>query len=528
MTSMTTRGARPHRPRVRHSTRYSVSIDDYQADFASIWHRDLSERSAFDQWLHVIDHASRVGRAIRIDNVAGVIDDLADTAAWLMSFIEQCRSSQNPLDVHFRFTSLTSDLIWNKFPGQCASCFDDDLLRYTNNDTVELDRGEPENSWEDHTGVEDWLVRRAEAFERPLPCSCLARAATARARRDFPPRLRVQLDNVRVRYADSLRAAGKKPATMLELEALFETVFRNQQRVLPLQTIAFHLLEEVGDATQALKDCYTFDAHREKYSEEQLAYRKRRLQEEVADVFSWMFAMELKVRSLYHDNAIEYAQTLLPRGQRGKEKAPLRFSDVIWSKYGTTRDGGLWESLKCTGCESAPCACPRELRIVWGVPVADETELVAASPSFVDDRALPGGPTAQISAVAPVVIVSPKFVLSADMAASATAEAAITTAGPLVELYGLAADDSREAPEASALVSQLASEVNSLTPRVEQLTGLVAELLRRVPEHREPEYRRKLQRVISALLLNAAGNAVVAPFAPQLQELIQELGRGLS
>src|SRR5260370_26701251 len=106
----------------------SASLDDFYADFAEIWRRDAGDRSAFDLWLHIVDHASRVARAVRRQRPPEVIDDVADTTVWLMGFIAQCAQTSQNIEQLFGFTLLPSDIIWRKYPVTCPACVDSWLI----------------------------------------------------------------------------------------------------------------------------------------------------------------------------------------------------------------------------------------------------------------------------------------------------------------------------------------------------------------------------------------------------------------
>lgn len=117
------------KPRVTFDNFRNVSIDDYHLDFSEIWVRDVTERSAFDLWLHVVDHASRIARAIRRQEPPLVIDDVADTTVWLMNFIAQCQKMEiGAVEGSFRFTEMPSQVIWQRYPANCPGCFDHWLI----------------------------------------------------------------------------------------------------------------------------------------------------------------------------------------------------------------------------------------------------------------------------------------------------------------------------------------------------------------------------------------------------------------
>jgi hypothetical protein len=96
--------------------------------------------------------------------------------------------------------------------------------------------------------------------------------------------------------------------------------------------------------------------------------RKRLFLDELADVFSWLFAVTLKIGSLFGRHAEEYRASVrnARSGEAEAAAVTLSFADIIWAKYGTTSDGANWVTLICPGCESAPCSCRRDLKVSWG------------------------------------------------------------------------------------------------------------------------------------------------------------------
>ena len=353
------------KPRVTFDNFRSVSIDDYHLDFSEIWARDVAERSVFDLWLHVVDHASRIARAIRRQEPPAVIDDVADTTVWLMSFIAQCqKTGVDALELCFRFTETPSQIIWQKYPGICPSCFDHWLLSLLDlkDDEIPIRKLEFKRD-----SIVKAVKERARAERQPAPCTCFTRLVTHRREREIAASLRTEFDELRHCFAGAASAAGLAVATTVELEEMFNAIYANAHHVLSLETTAFHLLEEVGEASEAIKDLYTFDDSREPYTPELHATRKERLLEEIADVFSWMFATALKIKSTYGRHAEQYRSSVVPNAAR--ERFPgLDFAQIIWSKYGMTKSGANWDRLKCPGCQSTPCNCPRDMRILWAYP----------------------------------------------------------------------------------------------------------------------------------------------------------------
>ncbi|HWR82316.1 MAG TPA: MazG nucleotide pyrophosphohydrolase domain-containing protein [Candidatus Deferrimicrobium sp.] len=351
--------------KVNNSNKSIVSIDDFFHDAAFIWHRDKKERTVFDLWLHVIDHCTRLVEAVRKEMPKKVIDDLADTIMWFFSFIAQALNSDNFIDNAFRIDKSPSDLIWNKYPCVCPACFDfliTDMINATNETEAERLLKENDNI------IRDELIALSRNDDILTVCNCLSRIFFAEERHNIYKKVSCDLDKLRLFYADITRERHKKK-TVLELETMFERIFTNSYHVFSVQNIAFHLLEEVGEVSQALKDRYTYDETREPYEMNRILERKNKLEEEIADVFSWIFALLLKLKRVYYQDAQEYFQTLLPKGVPLKIEFDflnqISLAEIIWSKYGRKEDGSLSDSMLCTGCYRAPCECKRDLKIDW-------------------------------------------------------------------------------------------------------------------------------------------------------------------
>lgn len=358
--SRTTR-PQPKRPHAVDLDGYQeASFDDYYYDFSAIWKRDFQERSAFDLWLHVVDHASRVARAIRKQQPAAVIDDIADTTVWMLSFIALCHMSENRIDRFFKLHATPTEIIWSKYPAICPSCFDFWLAG------AALHTHNPETLSEDNETIQRLVIEKARNHERAEYCSCMTRTANFRAEHEYIARNRASFDRFRVLFARKLRAQGKQPTGIDELQRMFKDLYANYHEILTLDTMAFHLLEEIGETTEALKDMYTYDDSREPYTDRLADARRARLCDEIADVFSWLFTLALKIDATYVRHAREYWASISPGRAMSASGESLTFADIIWSKYGQTENGGNWERLRCPGCRAAPCECARDLKIAWG------------------------------------------------------------------------------------------------------------------------------------------------------------------
>lgn len=343
-------------PRVRQRNRCQASIDDYFQDAIAIWERDRQGRSALDLWLYVVDHATRMVEAVRKERPVEVIDELADTAMWLFSFLAQCRNPVNEPDHTLRIDLEPSDLIWNKYPGTCPACFDFLVTEHLSQSSELLD-GAKEKATGPLAAVRSEVAAWAQQYSGPATCQCLSRIALAEDRHRLFRHLATELEDLRLHFAQLLRASGHKPASISDIEAMFSHIFQNAYAVFPFEKVAFHLLEEVGEVSQAIK-AHRYWRDEESWSQEAVRRGRLRLQEEVADVFSWLFATLLKIRSMYED-AQKYIDRLVVATpvERIAVAQSITFSEVVWSRYGRSMAGEMWEFLKCPRCEGRACAC---------------------------------------------------------------------------------------------------------------------------------------------------------------------------
>jgi NTP pyrophosphatase (non-canonical NTP hydrolase) len=106
---------------------------------------------------------------------------------------------------------------------------------------------------------------------------------------------------------------------------------------LSLADVALHLLEEMGEVSDSLVRMHTYLATDS--IERELVARQLRLEDELADVLSWLFALVEHLSS---------NQTQLAQGKT------LRLSKILWGKYGSDEIGSFW----CRHCRSITCKCP--------------------------------------------------------------------------------------------------------------------------------------------------------------------------
>ncbi len=130
-------------------------------------------------------------------------------------------------------------------------------------------------------------------------------------------------------------------------------LYRDRLKRLPLTFVALHLLEEMGEVSDALVRMYTYlDGDP---LEQELAARQIRLEDELADTLSWLFGLVERLGS---------GQPELVDG------AKLQLSTVLWDKYGSEEHQSFW----CRHCKSMICECP-----VFLIQNEDEVTRLAAN-----------------------------------------------------------------------------------------------------------------------------------------------------
>lgn len=139
--------------------------------------------------------------------------------------------------------------------------------------------------------------------------------------------------------------------------------------MLSLEQIAFHLLEEVGEVAAALQACYRSPVLDGVSQADALEARLLDLEEELADVISWLFAIALKIRRLICGGAVPLLDRLTPESSILKVcvdlDAATSLSEIVWARYGRTPDGEEREHLFCPACGDAPCRCDLRSRVPW-------------------------------------------------------------------------------------------------------------------------------------------------------------------
>lgn len=304
----------------------SLPLDDFVQVIPGIYEEQDKMRSIWDVWLHANHHASAIGEEVRKNKPGGtLLQEIADFSMWLFTFLGKAAGDYGvarPGDVRqeeslIRVKLSYSDLLWNKYPGMCPVCY-----------------------WRRSKGG-DRSLEGDESFRNS--CDCLLYDVESRDQGE------------KRKHVQALRGfandhAEEKPSSVDEFQRLFASIFSPNLRHLDLDDIAFHLLEEVGEVSDAMVRTYTYLGEVEPGEP---YWRQVWLEEEVADVTSWLFALVEKL-NLVRDTADEDDKWRF--GNLTSSRESFRLSRIIWKRYGS-------DELKAFRCPFGPaqlvkCTCP--------------------------------------------------------------------------------------------------------------------------------------------------------------------------
>ena len=323
-----------------------MQLDEYVTVIARVYEANDRHRSLWDVWCHTLHHAAAIAERARKKAPADdLFQEIADFALWLFTAVHRLESpigeiqnrDETPLETVIRIRSGCSDLLWRRYPRFCPLCYE----RRT--------RG--------HRKLE-----KSQSFHRP--CDCLLN--------DYSP----QEKPVRRAALVALRAFSEetrnsRPKGIDRWQEMFETIFRANLRHLSLVEATSHLLEELGEASDAMIRMSSY--RNEDFVKGEPDYRQLRLEAQVADVFSWLFTVVTKIDSigkagLDHERYGSNVEAVAPR--------PMRLSEIIWRRYGCNDLHSFW----CPFCKRAACTCPL-LFVPATRPVEDMRALFKSPPS---------------------------------------------------------------------------------------------------------------------------------------------------
>lgn len=323
---MVTETTKNEKPIINSNNHSEATIEDWQAYFLQLFSKRNEFLTGPFMWLKVIEKATIVGEAIRKNNFNEASISLARVFCWLCAF---CSENKDVLE-----TDNLGEIVWYKYPKVCSAC------------VVELN---------------EELMKEIES-KTALKCRC-----------DQTVEYKVN-KHVNNEILDEYRRLSK-PVKLDEWVEMFCVIYGHRLHIQSLDSICFHFLEEVGEVTTALRNykelkinidpanvdrnklIKLMDPLRKNDVEYDLLKSKKKsevefcdgcrkilkdsIKEELADVFSWLCALVIKLlenRKCYTEYEGRFFNTLYPDGPMGKlqtfyNQKPLNLSSIVYLEY---------------------------------------------------------------------------------------------------------------------------------------------------------------------------------------------------
>lgn len=245
-----------------------LTLDEWEKIFYEKGSKQLGELTPFQVWLRSVENAgTRVAEFIRKEEYMKATESLGNAFGLLCYFVKKFRESH-------KIRSL-SEISWYKYPGMCYACAD--------------------------------KVSKSEVTEEEyVSCICLGMQGKPDDKQKSEKRLK------------QARKKKKKPRTLDEWSDMIKSIYKGAHSVSPISAICLHFIEEIGEVTREL---YEFCELKKRGAEKrELEEKIKKLEEEIADTFSWIFGLMNKIDQLF-EKARDYY----------KEKAklhPLKASEI--------------------------------------------------------------------------------------------------------------------------------------------------------------------------------------------------------
>jgi hypothetical protein len=301
-----------------------MQLDDYVDVISEVYGRQDGNRSLWDVWGHALHHGAAIAERLRRKAPAAeLMREIADFSLWLFTLVHKVGgevgqpnggAAETAVEPSIRVSSGCSEMVWHKYPGLCPVCF-----RRRNEDRT--------------------ISQPSETLRQPCDCMLYRNFSLSKdAWRDNIIGLRG--------YSETIRDG--KPASIDQWQTMFLEVFEANLRALPICEIVLHLMEELGETADAMVRMYSYKT--DTFVQGVPRIRQLRLEAEIADIFSWLFAVVGKIDLLKQQGVdIDCWQM----SEEFKVGEPLRLSQIIWKRYGSDSLGSFY----CPFCENAGCTC---------------------------------------------------------------------------------------------------------------------------------------------------------------------------
>jgi len=306
-----------------------LSLDDIVNSVPAIYEEKDKLRSVWDIWLHATHHASAIGEEVRKYRPGKkLLIEIADFSMWLFTFSGKIKGTFQDSEIkNRRISELTiktdkifSEIVWAKYPRVCPVCF-----------------------WRRmQIGVE--ILGRCDCLIHNIEDRDVSETDEEKEKKKKEKRERVKALR---EYSKKQLARKNKPATIDEWQNMFGELYKANLQHLSLVDIAFHLLEEVGEVSDAMVRMYSYVGDFDSDPRMNQIW----LEEEIADVYSWLNTLVNGLK-IMPDISKEWMTYLgFPPKFLGDDQILL--SKIIWYRYGNDDK----KAFRCPSCKELKCKC---------------------------------------------------------------------------------------------------------------------------------------------------------------------------
>jgi NTP pyrophosphatase (non-canonical NTP hydrolase) len=322
-----------------------LKIDDYVDIVRNVWTNIHPRRTVIDYALHVFDHASKLGEAIRKKDADLILTEIAETLNWLFAFVAKLNDFKTGWENKLNIKTNFSRMIWDKYPNICPHCFERIYILNNHKITTNVSKIAIEIKGK----CKYCLVDYPKVEERSI-------TIMADSTQNYDQLKRLSKKELR-NYAQ--KTLEEIPNSLQGMETMFHKIYESNTALTTLEGIGFHLLEETGEMGRAVIDIYT-----NKRTDKSLEEKHHDLCDEVAEVFGWLCSLTLKVRDeaktfdKYRNRLVTY---VLPLKANKSEKLAdyIGLEEILWLTYRNEKN----KQYTCPYCKFTICKC--ELEFAW-------------------------------------------------------------------------------------------------------------------------------------------------------------------
>ncbi|KAA6457851.1 hypothetical protein DYQ86_20995 [Acidobacteria bacterium AB60] len=295
----------------------NLDLDQLVDSISAVYVTHDRARPLWDVWSHALHHAAAIAEEARKLDCPGAPEsklrqEIADFTFWLLTTIFKLRGRlgervhEFPVrDSLVRISGRAADLLWNRYPGLCPWCnCPAEASPFTYEQELWKQCGCDQKDSQRETKSKDALRERAMITRRTAALN-----------------------------------ADKRPKSIDQWQAAIDEMYRSRRLRLSLKDISLHLLEEMGEVADGMIRMYTFLEKDLGNLQTELYARQRRLDDELADVFSWLLTLVGKLDLMDNDTDLSRGYALL--------------SQILWDQYGNDEK----EAFECRHCNSRTCKC---------------------------------------------------------------------------------------------------------------------------------------------------------------------------